>query len=221
MPPLLVTRTCPEGQGEACTADRSSGRRSPGTASGRGDAARGGWDRGGWSPQLSTCPLSSLSFSAERFRLCSHWSEPRHKCILLSPQPCSFLTALYFHCQRDSETRPKVTFPAGGLLAFPPALPIHPEQDRQSDPRPWVSLGSGSAALATGAQVQPHVTWQWCLHDNQGNCTLETRIKWCVHCGRPLGGLLPSTLAMRLGQWPAPSHPVEGDAGRRTQPTAC
>lgn len=60
----------------------SSGRRAPGTAGGWGHAARGGW-----SQQLWSGPPSSLSVSAERLRLCSHWSKPRYKCILLSPQP--------------------------------------------------------------------------------------------------------------------------------------
>lgn len=50
---------------------------------------------------------------------------------------------------------------------------------------------------------------------------MKTRIKQCAHCGRPLGGLPPSTLTMRLRQWPAPSHPVEEDAAHSLPRSHC
>lgn len=132
----------------------SSGRRAPGTAGGWGHAARGGWSR-----QLWSGPPSSLSVSAERLRLCSHWSKPRYKCILLSPQP-RFPDRPVLSLAKWTAAKQDQRFRFQLVTSSRPPHTTHSfilSRILNQNPCLSVLLGSGSAALATGTQVQPHV----------------------------------------------------------------
>lgn len=143
----------PEGQGEACTADLLW-EKGPG---------HGGWvgSRCPWWLVTAAVvgPPSSLSVSAERLRLCSHWSKPRYKCILLSPQP-RFPDRPVLSLAKWTAAKQDQRFRFQLVTSSRPPHTTHSfilSRTLNQNPCLSVLLGSGSAALATGTQVQPHV----------------------------------------------------------------
>lgn len=132
----------------------SSGRRAPGTAGGWGHAARGGWSRQLWSapPPPSLSQLRGSASVATGLSLDTNVYFYPHNSQF--PDRPVLSLAKWTAAKQDQRFRFQLV-----TSSHPPHTTHSFILSRTLNQNPCLSvlLGSGSAALATGTQVQPHV----------------------------------------------------------------